>query len=174
MRKILPLVTTAVTLAAAPAMAQTYDWTGAYGGVELGYADVDRSPGGSDEGFIGGFIAGYDYDLGNNFVIGAGLDFDFADINNGGLEVEQIFRAKVRAGYAIGPGLIYATGGYAWANTDNSGSDNGYVIGGGYEHRVTQNFSVGAEILYHDFNSFNNSGSDLEATTVQLRGAFRF
>jgi opacity protein-like surface antigen len=174
MRKILTLVTTAITLAAAPVVAQTYNWTGFYGGVELGYAHVDANPGPSDDGFIGGFLVGYDYDLGNNFVVGAGADLDFPDISLGALDVNKVFRGKVRGGVLIGPGLAYATGGYAWADTNIAGSDNGYFIGGGYEYRINQNFAFGTEVLYHDFGSFNNSGSDVDATTVQVRGIFRF
>ena len=174
MRKTLPIIATAITLAAAPAFAQSYDWTGFYGGIELGYANLDASPGSSDDGVIGGFIAGYDYDMGNNFVVGVGADFDFSDVTIGTVDFDQIFRAKVRGGYKIGSGLVYATGGYAWADTNNSGSDGGYVIGGGYEHRINQNFSVGGEVLYHDFGSFNGTGSDVDGTTAQVRAIFRF
>jgi hypothetical protein len=39
---------------------------------------------------------------------------------------------------------------------------------------ITEQFSVGAEALYHEFDSFNNSGTDIDATTVQARALFRF
>ena len=151
------------------------DWTGAYVGGQVGWAGVDTNIAGRDgDDVIGGLVAGYDHDLGN-WVIGGGLDYDFADINlGGGTTLDNVFRAKLRGGYKLGDGLIYATGGWAQAETSNLGSDDGYFIGAGYEQKLTENFSVGGEVLYHDFNNFNGTTTDVEATTVQLRGIFRF
>lgn len=153
----------------------TPNWTGFYGGAQLGYASVDTNVSGSDDGFIGGLIAGYDYDLGD-WVIGAGLDYDFADVDvaDGAADLENVFRAKLRGGYKIGNGLIYATGGYALADTDVLSDDDGYFIGGGYEHLISEQFSVGGEVLYHEFDNFNSTNVDVDATTVQVRGTFRF
>ena len=192
----LPLLTAAIALAAAPALAGSPtpaepdpvltqavplpvssgpDWTGAYGGVQLGYGNVDTNIAGSDDGLIGGLTAGYDYDFGT-WVLGGGLDYDFADIDvaNGAANLENVFRAKLRGGYKIGDGLLYGTGGYAMADTDVLGSDDGYFIGAGYEHMVSQRFSVGGEVLYHAFDNFNSTTTDVDATTVQLRGTLRF
>lgn len=150
------------------------DWTGFYGGVELGYGSLDSNLAGSDDGFIGGLIAGYDYDLGQ-WVIGAGIDYDFADINiTPTTSLEELLRLKLRGGYKIGDGLLYATGGYAHADTDLLGNDDGYFIGAGYEHLISNNFSIGGEVLYHEFDNFNSTAADVEATTFQVRGAFRF
>ena len=146
------------------------NWTGFFAGAEIGYGNFDITPGPSDDGVIGGAILGYDYDIGNGFVVGGGLDYDFADNNN----VDEVFRAKLRGGYKIGNGLAYATGGYTIANTDTAGTDDGYVVGGGYEHMITPNMSLGGEVLYHDYGSFNNSGVDLDGTTAQIRASFRF
>ena len=163
-----------VIAAPVPAAPVTPNWTGFYAGGQLGYADIDPDNFNDDDGVIGGLVLGYDYDLGNNWVIGAGLDYDFADIDVGpNASLEEIFRAKLRGGYKIGRGLLYATGGYAWADTDNLGSDDGYFIGGGYEHLVTDNISVGGEILYHEFD-FGNPAGDIEATTVQVKATYRF
>lgn len=165
----------------APAPVSTSpDWTGFYGGGQLGFASVDTDAGVDGSGMIGGLTAGYDYDLGNNWVLGAGLDYDFADVDledGAGTTVgtlEEVFRAKLRGGYKIGDGLLYGTGGYAHADTDNLGSDDGWFAGAGYEHMVTQNVSVGGEVLYHQFDNFDGSGIDVDATTVQARATFRF
>ena len=158
----------------APVVVSSPDWTGFFLGGQVGYGDVDLSPGGSGDGAIGGITGGYDHDLGNGWVLGAGMDYDFADISVGAVDVEEIFRAKLRAGHKVGNGLIYGTGGYAWADTDIAGDDDGYFVGGGYEHRMTEQFTVGGEVLYHEFDSFTAGGADVEATTVQLRGTFRF
>ncbi|WP_371225331.1 outer membrane protein [Roseovarius sp. 2305UL8-3] len=151
------------------------DWTGFYVGGQLGWAGVDTNVAGVDgDDFIGGLVAGYDYDFGN-WVVGGGIDYDFADINLGGAaDLESVWRAKLRGGYKLGNGLAYATAGYAQADTDNLGSDDGYFVGAGYEHLITQNFSLGGEVLYHEFDNYNGTTTDVEATTVQLRGTFRF
>ncbi|WP_338550871.1 outer membrane protein [Roseovarius phycicola] len=159
---------------AAP-VATTPNWTGFYVGGQLGYANVDTNVAGVDgDDIIGGFVAGYDYDLGN-WVVGAGLDYDFADIGLApGVSVENVFRVKLRGGYKIGNGLLYATGGYANADTSTLGDDDGYFIGAGYEHLISDQFSLGGELLYHEFDNFNSTAIDVEATTIQLRGTFRF
>lgn len=161
-----------------PPVAATPNWTGLYGGVQLGYNNLDSNISGSDDTVIGGLFVGYDYDFGN-FVLGSSLDYDFTDAEiaagpNLPVDLENIFRAKLRAGYKLGDGLIYGTGGYAKAFTDNLGDDDGYFVGAGYETMVTDSFSLGGELLYHEFDNFNGSNADVEPTTVQLRGTFRF
>ncbi len=166
-------------LAAGPALAQSANWTGAYLGGEVGGANFKASFLGlsaNNDDIIGGFIAGYDYDLGT-FVIGAGADLDFTNnsLTGGGAALDRIWRLKARGGYKIGNGLLYATGGYANVHIDSgAGSDGGYFIGGGYEHQIMPNFSVGGEVLYHKVNNFKSSGLDVEVISYQIRGAFRF
>jgi opacity protein-like surface antigen len=190
----------------APAAAPVFtspNWTGFYAGGQLGYGSVDADGAFSDndddddddlfefdsdgDGFIGGLTAGYDYDLGN-FVVGAGVDYDFADIDVDGDDgdliigdefegatIESIFRAKLRGGYKLGNGLLYATGGYAIADTDDLGDEDGYFVGGGYEHLITDNMSLGGEVLYHQFEGFGDFGDiDADVTTAQVRATFRF
>lgn len=169
--------------APAPAPVSTSpDWTGFYVGGQLGYANIDSDLLGDldGDGFIGGLTAGYDYDMNNNWVIGGGFDYDWADINFGPggpteSTIESIWRAKVRAGYKIGNGLLYGTTGYANADTNNRGDNDGYFIGAGYEHMVSQNFTVGGEVLHHLFDDFSGGPvSDMDATTAQVRGTYRF
>ncbi|PVA09393.1 porin family protein [Pelagivirga sediminicola] len=141
------------------------------------------------DGMIGGLTVGYDYDMGD-WVVGAAADYDWTDISVGGLAlddddiaigygttIESIWRAKLRAGYKLGNGLLYATAGYAQADTKDWGNTDGYFVGAGYEHMVTQNISLGGEILYHEFDNFsgvNVPDYDIEATTAQVRATFRF
>ncbi|MEI4264269.1 outer membrane protein [Roseovarius sp. D0-M9] len=166
----------------APAPAPVFsspNWTGFYAGGQLGYANIDTDIAGVDgDGLIGGLTTGYDYDLGN-WVVGAGLDYDWTDVGLGNVPettVDNIFRAKLRGGYKLGNGLLYATGGYAMADTNNVGDSDGYFVGGGYEHLITENISLGGEVLYHEFDSFDGAaaGADVEATTAQVRATFRF
>ena len=149
----------------------TGDWTGGYVGGQIGWGDVSGDISGDD--LIGGLTLGYDYDFGS-WVLGAGVDYDWAEIDAGGNTLENLARLKLRAGYDTGPGLVYATAGAARAEIDTLGSDEGYFAGIGYEHKLTDNMTVGGEILYHDFGDFNGSGTDVEATTAQVRSSFRF
>lgn len=168
-------------IAPAPAAISTSpNWTGFYAGGQLGYANIDiGTPVGSvdESGLIGGLVVGYDYDLGD-WVIGAGLDYDWTNVSflGGLVDVDSIWRAKLRGGYKLGDGLLYATAGYAQieASVVGLGSDNedGYFVGGGYEHLVTENVSLGGEILYHDFDVL--SDFSVEAVTVQARATYRF
>ena len=170
-------------IAPAPApVSMSPNWTGFYAGGQLGYANVDLSdPTGSidEDGLIGGLVAGYDYDLGD-WVIGAGFDYDWTDVSFGGglVDVDSIWRAKLRGGYKLGNGLLYATAGYAQMEATVlglvSGNDDGYFVGAGYEHMLTQKFSLGGEVLYHEFDNFESTGVDAEVVTVQARATFRF
>ncbi|MDA5093783.1 outer membrane beta-barrel protein [Aliiroseovarius sp. KMU-50] len=155
--------------------ASTPDWTGPYVGAQIGYGDVNASVGAANgDGIIGGIIAGYDFDMGD-WVLGVGLDYDFAEIDVGtATTLENILRVKARGGRKVGSGLIYGTAGYAHASTSSLGSDGGFFVGAGYEQRISDRFSFGAEVLYHEFSSFNGSANAIDATTVHLRGIWRF
>jgi opacity protein-like surface antigen len=150
------------------------DWTGFYVGGQLGVAFGDADFASSDESVIGGVTLGYDHDFGQ-WVLGGALDYDFTDIDIApGSALEEIFRLKVRAGPKIGRGLLYGTGGYAYADSDNMGDEDGWFIGGGYEYMVNDRFSVGGEVLYHEFDGFDGTNNDVDVTTVQVRATFRF
>ncbi|VAW01925.1 hypothetical protein MNBD_ALPHA07-2342 [hydrothermal vent metagenome] len=169
----------ATTLAAAPAFAQSANWTGAYLGGEAGGANLKLSALGTsvdDDSLIGGIIAGYDYDLGT-WVIGAGADFDFTDIDFGGPNLlESVWRLKLRGGYKIGKGLLYATGGYTSAQLASISDQDGYFIGGGFDYKFQPNISIGGEVLYSRFDNISGAGFpvDGELITYQLRAAYRF
>lgn len=150
------------------------DWTGFYIGGQIGAAFGDADIAGNDESVIGGVTLGYDYDFGR-WVLGGALDYDFTDFDIApGSSVEEIFRLKLRGGPKIGRGLIYGAGGYANADSDNSGDEDGWFLGGGYEYMVNDRFSVGGEVLYHDFGSFGNGNNNVDATSVEIRATFRF
>ncbi|NCQ24008.1 MAG: porin family protein [Rhodobacteraceae bacterium CG17_big_fil_post_rev_8_21_14_2_50_63_15] len=150
------------------------DWTGFYIGGQIGAVFGDADLAKDDESVIGGVTLGYDYDFGR-WVIGGALDYDFTDLDIApGSSIEQIFRLKLRGGPKIGRGLLYGAGGYANADSDHSGNEDGWFLGGGYEYMVNDRVSVGGEVLYHDFGSFGSANNDVDATSVQVRATFRF
>ncbi|MCF6443517.1 outer membrane protein [Nereida sp. MMG025] len=170
-----PIEDTPIQPAPVP-VAASGDWSGFYGGLQLGYGDVGTS-GAADldgDGLVGGLSLGYDLDLGN-WVVGGGLDFDVTDIDIGGAtDLDSVLRLKLRGGYDLGESLIYGTGGWAQADTSDIGSDDGYFIGAGYEQFITDTITVGGEVLYHDFDDFDGSGIDVRATTAQVKLNYRF
>lgn len=168
-----------VIVAAAPIYAPTADWSGAYVGAQIGYGDISSDPAGLDgNGVIGGVHAGYLYDFGQ-FVAGAELDYDKTniDLNAGGDQLDDVARLKLIAGADLGKTLVYATGGAARASATIGGvdrSDNGYFLGLGATYAVSDQWTVGGEVLGHRFNDFDASGVDLKATTVTARVSYRF
>ena len=126
-------------MAAAPAV--TYDWSGPYVGVQIGYGwgkdhiQVRRSspiPSFSDysdhfnmNGATGGVFAGYNYQS-SNWVFGAEADAEISGVNgdNPNWPFGDNTTAKIvaqgslrgRLGYAFDNSLVYATGGLAVAN----------------------------------------------------------
>ncbi len=147
------------------------------------------------DGAIGGAFAGYQYDLGS-FVVGgevdlnaANLDFDDDGIGDfveegfdanevdGGANISQVHRLKLRAGYDAGAALIYGVVGAAYAQADifdEEYSDTGYVVGAGVDYKIQPNVTVGGEVLYHSWDDFDETGVDLDATTIQARVAYQF
>lgn len=129
-------------------------------------------------------------------------------------ELKGVLAARARAGYALGRTLAYATGGYAWADvdhgfsttntantftkTENDDRVDGWQVGGGIEHKLTDNVSMGLEYLQTNlqddgfrvrasgpaggpFTTANSSGTDfarseddLKVHSVRLTAAYRF
>jgi opacity protein-like surface antigen len=157
------------------------DWTGFYAGGQLEYGATDAEAPGLDEednGALYGAFAGYRYDFGN-YVLGAELDLNAADIDITGVgTLDRVYRLGVEAGYDAGPALLYATAGAAYASIDAVGGgtleDDGYFYGVGMDYAVTENVTVGAELLRHEFDDFDGSGVDAGATTFGINAALRF
>lgn len=163
----------------APMVMPSADWSGFYAGAQLGYGDLDSNGAGLDgSGMLGGLHAGYRWDMGNT-VLGVGADWDTADIDLGaaGSSLDNVMRLKLMAGADLGRSLIYVTGGPAWADATVAGvgrSDTGWFLGAGMDYALTDQWTVGAELLGHQFDDFDGTGVDLDATTVAAKVSFRF
>jgi outer membrane immunogenic protein len=153
-----------------------FNWSGGYIGIQGGYADGTQSMtylGGTvpfePNGGFGGFQTGYNWQFASNLVLGVESDFAFAGIKGHFMgdcctvKIEQFGTARLRAGYAFDNILIYATGGIAWAKTDNYylnalfTTDRpliGSAAGAGVEYAFAPMWTVKAEYLrlYFDHN----------------------
>lgn len=166
--------------AAEPYVAPGLDWSGAYVGGQLGYGDVDSNGAGLDgNGWLGGVHAGYRWDLGS-WVAGTELSWDKASIDLGdvaGDELDSVAALKLTAGREIGNSLVYGALGMAQANATVGGedlSDTGLVYGLGFDYAVNDRWTVGGEVLQHNFDEFDGTDVDVDATTVKAKVALQF
>lgn len=173
----------------APEPAPVYDapapiWQGAYIGANVGYGFGSRDT----EGIIGGGQLGYNWQF-DRFVLGVEGDIQASDMTGDQSHIDGTGVTRTshvsndwystvrgRVGYAMGPALLYATGGVAFGNFDHqyslagpvnvtlsdSGLKTGYAVGGGVEYKFNPRWSVKAEYLFLDFgqNSVTGIGSD--------------
>lgn len=168
-----------------PVYEQHSRWQGFYLGLNGGYAfgdttdapfrvnGVDQGNLGSlsPEGAFGGGQIGYNAVFGR-FLVGVEADVQGADIDDStssGLgaastNVDVFGTVRGRVGFVSDRTLIYATGGYAWADVESkfatpgvrvSESDtlDGYVVGGGVEYALSNNWSAKLEYQFVDLES---------------------
>lgn len=178
---VAPVVEPVVTPVAPVAVVTpiTPDWTGFYAGAQASYSDYDLGgdADGSVKGAGYGLHAGYNYDLQNNWVLGAEAAYDWSKADGEGVDLDNVTTLKLKAGYAVGGSLIYATGGWSWADASwggNDYSDNGWVAGVGVDYLLNPNWILGAEVLYRDFSNFDDTGVDLSGTSLQLKASYKF
>lgn len=170
------------------ASAPAYDWTGLSLGAQLGYGNVDTNVDIGDDsvdgdGALYGLRAYYDYDFGG-YVLGAGIQYDRSNIDldagdlDTGIELDEVLRIGARAGFTSNRNWYYLTGGWTMASLDIEGADDddsdGWFVGAGYEVYLTQAITAGAELLYHEFDEFDDEDLEAEATTFALSVNYRF
>jgi outer membrane immunogenic protein len=173
------------------AAAPIFTWTGFYVGVNAGYGwsnndfdAVDIADEDDDGGFVGGAQVGYNYQIGS-FVVGLegdiqyadfGGELRFADGDDADLDDDIFDRGdwfgtvRARAGVAFDRALIYATGGFAFAD-----DATGWTVGGGVEYAFTNNLSAKVEGLYVNLDHDDNfAGFDGETDFGVIRAGLNF
>jgi opacity protein-like surface antigen len=162
------------------AVAPAADWTGFYAGAQLGYGkasadEIDFSV----KGAHGGLHAGYLQDMGR-WVAGAELEYSLANMDlegGGGAEMDKIARLKVMAGLDQGDWLLYGLLGLAHLNIDVGGTDFSDTVpmaGLGAAYRVSPNWVLGSELIYHKTSDFDSTNIGGDMTTLGLKASFRF
>ncbi|HMM08567.1 MAG TPA: outer membrane beta-barrel protein [Paracoccus solventivorans] len=182
-----PVVEAEPVVAIAPALAS--DWTGFYGGVQIG--GVDLSLGlpdfgvGADGLHVGadghhyGLHAGYLRDYGQ-FVAGAELSYDKADDFDLPVNLEgELIRAKLLAGYDSGKFLPYAAISFARLDGELEGESwdgTGFGYGAGAKFMATPRFMLGIEWMTNEFDLDVIEGQelDLDFGTISLSASYRF
>ncbi len=177
---------------------------GTPGFVALG-ANVPGSLRTGKDGFIGGVQIGYNYQMGN-IVLGVETDLQYIDGKRsssftspalGGLttaagsELNYLGTVRARLGLVASERLlIYATGGLAYGNPDNTaavvavgpgalwggGSDStrfGYTVGAGAEYALTNNWTAKLEYLYYDLGRRTVTAGPLNAAATATGVAYQ-
>ncbi|KFG70406.1 outer membrane protein [Microvirga sp. BSC39] len=169
------------------AAAPIFTWTGFYVGVNAGYGwsdddfdSVALADDDNDGGFVGGAQVGYNYQIGS-FVVGLEGDIQYADFGREGAFVvggttydidnsDWFGTVRARAGVAFDRALIYATGGFAFAD-----EANGWTVGGGVEYAFTNNLSAKIEGLYVNLDNDDDfPGFDGETDFGVVRAGLNF
>ncbi len=160
-----------------PQIAQVYNWTGFYlgvnGGGGWGHSWWDANATGiNTSGGLAGGTAGYNWQF-SNTVLGLEADIDWANLKGtttstlcpNGCSTSDSWLSTVRgrAGYAFGNVLPYVTGGLAVGDikattpgfAGASSTNAGWTIGAGLEVALPGNWSAKAEYLHVDLGRFN-------------------
>jgi outer membrane immunogenic protein len=176
----------------APALVSPgYNWSGFYAGVMGGYAWASDANGG-----FGGGTVGYNWQApGSQFVFGIEVDAAGSSLKTSQTQivpgigavtaedkVDAFGSVTGRAGVAMDAALLYAKGGYAWADNKISGSalgitvsdshtHSGYTVGAGVEYMFAPSWSAKLEYMYVNLSSENYSfapGSSFASGTIDF------
>lgn len=148
-------------------------WTGFYAGGQVGGA-YDISDGDTlfaeDAVLSGGFHLGYIYQLSSAFAVGAEGDLDFLDDEN----AELLSSIRARLAWTGGPIMLYLTGGVGFIEVANEDIDPGFAFGGGIEYMASDEWSVGLETMYYNFEDPQDADQQFEIWTTRARLSYHF
>ncbi|WP_079212707.1 outer membrane protein [Brucella pituitosa] len=197
-----------------PVAASAFSWEGAYFGGEIGWgwaksriSDRDHdsfSDTFKANGFLGGLYTGYNFNAGDNFILGAEGNIDYSKLKksrsyelNNGLESSMKSQLgwnsalRARAGYAIDHAMPYIAGGLALGNIktsyegpnsefSSSTTKAGWTIGGGIDFAATYNLILRAEYRYTDLGKSNIDLGDttlrnaVKSNDIRIGAAYKF
>jgi len=111
-------------------------------------------------GFVGGAHVGYNYQMGL-WVIGIETDLAYDSFMMSSVTAAAspswVGTLRPRLDYALGPALIYGTGGLAYGNSalfSSSGDFRlGWTAGAGVEYAFNKNMSLRLEYLHTDLGA---------------------
>ncbi|MGP0039346.1 MAG: outer membrane protein [Rhodomicrobium sp.] len=174
-------------------------WAGFYAGLNGGYgwgdnngaisaSDGFTSQRAQPQGGFGGGQIGYNFQSGA-LVYGLETDFEGGDLSarsGDGLSKESVDwfgTVRGRVGYAFGHVLLYGIGGFAYGDVHqkafdtplltSSGTQAGWVAGGGVEYKINPAWSLKGEYQYIDLGSAGLSDAANAVTTNSLDTAFQ-
>ncbi|WP_341368851.1 outer membrane beta-barrel protein [Yoonia sp. BS5-3] len=187
-----PIIPAPLPVPPAP-IAQPLDW---YAGLQAGPGEgevVSNGDAGEQQqvdlsGPFFGLHAGVQRQFGS---LTAGIEIDYntsnVDLEDSGtdtvIEMDTLAHLKLRAGTEVGPAFIYGTAGLAYASLSAEPvvgdpfdeSDTAPFYGLGADVMVSQNISVGGEVLVHNFEDFSGEeGLEVDLTTAMLRVSYHF
>ncbi len=166
------------------------DWTGVFIGGTAGVGcfqtiyvpSIGPDPALNGCTLTGGVLAGWNYQINDNIVIGGEGDYMWAgntghnpSPENIAYRADNISTIRGRVGWLDGNTLLYATAGIGWVQGTMSAlvgpssllakdhdTHTGFVVGGGIEHAFTPNLHARLEYLY---GTFNKRKYDLSVST---------
>jgi outer membrane immunogenic protein/high affinity Mn2+ porin len=147
--------------------------------------------GSSDSSALGGGEVGCDYQIAataSTVVVGIAVDISGMDLSdtgtsaisvdtNASFDVSWIGSVRGRLGWGTPAWLVYATGGYAFADIDvrafdfdavgvmdvsGGGTESGWVLGGGVEHKLGASWSLSLEYLHYEFDGITATGEAID------------
>jgi outer membrane immunogenic protein len=196
MRRTLAAIALTAAVSATGAMAQdASQWTGFYAGFATNIIspEFDNSTATTplQEGTSFGAYGGYNYAVGDNFVVGAEVGFSGpvafqTTLATPDFEFDNVLNARVRGGYALGNALVYGSLGYQMVNysaatgVSSEGSADGLVYGIGLEMLLNEQVSVRMDYTSTHMNpdagtiTGGSSGEQIDANAVGLGVALHF
>lgn len=174
-----------------PRVVEVYQnyWDGLYIGANAGFGTGKINAGDftSDTatGFLGGFQAGANKQLGN-FVIGLVTDIDIGAIDKSGGKLAWLGTTRGKAGFLITPALwLYGTGGVAYGGVNIGTETNitpvgfkvptvGWAFGAGAEYAVAPNLGLGLEYLHVKLDGPSSTAIDTSAEGDIFRGVLNY
>ena len=173
-------------------MAPADDWTGLYLGVGIGMMGGDFPVHQSSDyklrsdPVFGGFI-GYNQEMSNGFVLGGELALQTGPNSRGGsptddYDMRYVADAKVKLGMAMDNWMPYLFAGISGDGITTGSSHHDYTnfgvnYGLGADFKVSEQFTIGAEVMgrtFLDVYSDTSDGHDVTDFQGTLRAAFHF